>query len=138
MRIGAVDGPDAQIFGNVTGALRLEVGGVVVADEHAYEIRLFDANGRHLWTSGRDGEGPGEYGGVRLMRGCTGSPVTVFDWNLNRITELDADGSVVGTRSTVEDGIIPYGDLACSPDGELDVQRVAVYELTEAADPPGR
>ena len=119
VRIGTIDGPDAEIFGNVTGAVRLEDGSVVVADEHAYEIRLFDANGRHLWTSGRAGEGPGEYGGVRLMRGCPGSPITVFDWHRDRITELDADGSVTGTRNLAEDGINPYGEPACSPDGAL-------------------
>ena len=91
-----LDGPMEYIFGNVTGAIRLEDGSVVIADEQSYNVRRYDASGRHVWTSGRNGEGPGEYGGLRLLRGCPGATITVFDWHLNRITELDQDGEVIG------------------------------------------
>ena len=90
VRVGLLDGPDEFLFGNITGAVRLENGSVVVADESNYEIRMFDAQGRHVWTSGRYGEGPGEYEGIRLMRGCPGATVTVFDWSQDRITSRDS------------------------------------------------
>ena len=82
VRIGMLDGPMEFIFGDVTGAIRLEDGSVVVADEQTHNIRRYDASGQHMWASGRQGEGPGEYGGMRLMRGCPGSAITVFDWGL--------------------------------------------------------
>ena len=70
-------------------------------------------------TSGRQGEGPGEYGGLRLLRGCPGAAITVFDWHLDRVTQLDVDGNVVDTRPLNAIGVNPYADPACSPDGDL-------------------
>lgn len=119
LRVGIVDGPLEYIFGNVTGAVRLEDGSVVVADEQSGNLRRFDANGRHIWTSGRSGEGPGEYEGLRLLRNCPGAPLTVFDWNLDRITELDLDGNVLATRSLLAAGVRPYSGLVCASDGRL-------------------
>ena len=46
--------------------------------------------------AGAKGEGPGEYEGLRLMRGCPGAAVTAYDGQLDRITELDSDGVVAG------------------------------------------
>ena len=120
LRVGMLDGPDEHLFGNISGAIRLEDGSVVVADEQSRNIRMFDAGGRHVWTSGREGEGPGEYRGLWLLRGCPGAAVTVYDWRIKRITELDSNGSVVYTRALRgTDGPGPYGAPACSPDGDL-------------------
>lgn len=119
MQIGMFDGPPEYIFGEVTGAMRLEDGSVVVADEQAYEVRRYDAEGNHVWTSGQEGEGPGEFGGVRLLRNCPGAQITVFDWHLDRITELDTDGNVAGVRSIGMEGANPYGRPACGSEGEL-------------------
>ena len=119
VRVGLLDGPDEFLFSNIEGGVRLEDGSIVVADEQSYEIRMFDARGRHVWTSGRQGRGPGEYGGVRLLRGCPGTAITVFDWNLDRITRLDRDGKVIDTRALARTGVQPYGSPTCSPDGDL-------------------
>ena len=40
-----LDGPMEYIFGNVTGAIRLEDGSVVIADEQSYNVRRYDASG---------------------------------------------------------------------------------------------
>ena len=119
VRVGLLDGPDEYLFSNIEGGVRLEDGNIVVADEQSYEIRMFDARGRHVWTSGRQGQGPGEYGGVRLLRGCPGTAITVFDWHLDRITRLDRDGKVIDTRTLAGTGVQPYGSPTCSPDGDL-------------------
>ncbi|WP_423925025.1 hypothetical protein [Candidatus Palauibacter sp.] len=119
VRIGLVDGPLDYIFGDVTGAVRLDDGSIVVADEQSHNVRRYDADGRHLWTSGREGDGPGEYRGLRLLRNCPGAAITVFDWVLDRITELDSDGNVVDTRALNSIGVRPYGEPACSPDRGL-------------------
>ena len=70
VRIGVIDGPVEYIFGDVTGAIRLEDGGVVIVDEQSHNVRRYDAGGRHVWTSGQAGEGPGDFGGLRLVPGC--------------------------------------------------------------------
>ena len=119
VRIGVLDGPPEYIFGNVTGAIQLEDGSVVVAGEQSYNVRRYDAGGRHMWTSGRRGEGPGEYGGLRLLRGCPGAAIKVFDWHLDRVTELDPDGNVTDTRALGGIGVNPYQSPACTGDGDL-------------------
>ena len=119
VRVGMLDGPTEYLFSTIEGGVRLEDGSIVLADEQTYEIRMFDARGRHVWTSGRQGEGPGEYGGVRLLRGCPGTAITVFDWSLDRITRLDRDGNVIDTRALAGTGVQPYGSPACSPTGHL-------------------
>ena len=119
VRVGMLDGPDEFLFGDITGALRLGDGSVVVADESSFEIRMFDASGRHVWTSGREGEGPGEYRGIRLMRGCPGATVTVFDWSQDRITRLGPDGTVIDTRVLAGVEVNPYNDPTCAPNGDL-------------------
>ena len=119
VRIGVIDGPVEYIFGDVTGAIRLEDGGVVIVDEQSHNVRRYDAGGRHVWTSGQAGEGPGDFGGLRLVPGCPGAAIRVFDWQNNRITELDQDGRVVGTRVLNAAGVPPYGEPACTPDGDL-------------------
>ena len=119
VRIGIVDGPLEYIFGDVTGAVRLEDGSIVVADGQSHTVRRYDAHGKHLWTSGREGDGPGEYKGLRLLWNCPGAAITVFDWVLDRITELDPDGNVVDTRALNAVGVRPYGQPACTADGRL-------------------
>ncbi len=117
VRVGLLNGPDEYLFGNITGAVRLEDGSIVVADQSIFEVRRYDAGGRHVWSSGRQGEGPGEYEGLRLMRGCPGAAITAYDGQLDRITELDSDGVVTDTR--LFDGAGPYGVPACSSRGDL-------------------
>ena len=119
MRVGMLDGPTEYLFGNVAGAIRLQDGSLVVADEQSYNVRKFDATGQHVWTSGRQGQGPGEYRGLRLLRSCPGAEITVFDWSLDRITELGLDGSVTEVNSLTEAGVNPYQRPACSPTGDL-------------------
>lgn len=119
VRVGLLDGPDEYLFSDIVGAARLEDGSVVVVDEDSHEVRMFDAGGGHVWTSGREGEGPGEYRGLRLMRGCPGATVTIYDWNQNRITRLGPDGSVVDMRVLAAVEVNPYNDPTCAPDGDL-------------------
>ncbi|WP_419165386.1 hypothetical protein [Candidatus Palauibacter sp.] len=119
VRIGALDGPLEYIFGEVAGAVRMDDGSIVVVDEQSHNVRRYDADGQHLWTSGREGDGPGEYRGLRLLRNCPGAAITVFDWVQDRITQLDLDGNVVDTRALHASGVRPYGEPACSADGHL-------------------
>ena len=114
VRVGMLDGPDQYLFSNIVGAASLPDGSVVVADEQSHEVRMFDAGGRHVWTSGREGQGPGEYRGLRLMRGCPGATATVFDWNQNRITRLGSDSGVVDTRVLDAVEVNPYNDPTCA------------------------
>ena len=60
LTLGAVDTPWAQQFHEIGGVTRLRDGTVVVLNRGSGELRAFDPSGRHLWSAGGRGEGPGE------------------------------------------------------------------------------
>src|SRR5687767_12029167 len=45
----------------VISAFRLSNGSIAVADAGAYEVRIYDRQGRILHRTGRKGKGPGEF-----------------------------------------------------------------------------
>ena len=52
VRIGMFDGLSEYLSGITTGAIQMEDVSVVVVDEQSYEVRKYDASGRHVRTSG--------------------------------------------------------------------------------------
>ncbi|MDT8341144.1 MAG: hypothetical protein RQ751_06495, partial [Longimicrobiales bacterium] len=60
LRIGAVEGPAEEIFGDVRGVEADRDGAIYVLDHQAAEIRTFGADGAFLRTVASRGEGPGE------------------------------------------------------------------------------
>lgn len=89
--IGVLDGGEPYQLYQVSGALLLPDGRLVVANGGSKELRFYDAGGRHLESVGREGEGPGEFGalgGLELAR----DSLYVFDWRLVRVSVFDLDG----------------------------------------------
>ncbi len=60
LEIGGQDGVGLTEFSGIVGVTRQSDGTLVVADGSTRELRMFDANGRHLRTTTRHGLGPGE------------------------------------------------------------------------------
>lgn len=90
--IGTLEGDEAYQLFQVSDAVRLPDGRVVVANNGSSELRFFDANGRHLLSTGRKGEGPGEFqglGAVVLVR----DSIAAYDWNLRRVSIFGLDGT---------------------------------------------
>lgn len=96
--IGALEGPEEQVFGEVAGVVVDGEGRIWVADDQAKEIRVFDADGAFVRTIGRDGEGPGEF---RNLSGLAVAPegVGALDGTLARVTVFRPSGEVVRTFS---------------------------------------
>lgn len=61
LRIGSANEPGAGSFGQIKGLAVSDSGLIAVLDAQAQEIRVFDADGRHVATHGRKGGGPGEF-----------------------------------------------------------------------------
>src|SRR5690606_17519347 len=59
--IGTEAGPVFSTFSNVTNALHLEDGSIVIGDMDSREIRFFDRRGSYVRSVGREGSGPGEF-----------------------------------------------------------------------------
>lgn len=105
LSIGEFTGPDELLFGRIASARRDAVGNVVVADGQAHEIRIFDLDGRHLRSLGREGEGPGEF---ELLRGAwpvTGGGIVTTDILQDRITLFGAAGTTIETAPLAESDI---------------------------------
>lgn len=71
LSIGELDGDDPYILGSIRGIEVDSEGRIFVVDRQAREVRVFSADGEHLRTIGRAGDGPGEFrtpDHVRLTR----------------------------------------------------------------------
>lgn len=94
--IGVVDGPIQYQLSNVSGATRLPDGRIVVADGGFSQVRMYDRQGRHLWSAGRTGEGPGEFRSINGLA-ISHDSVIVLDPVLGRLSVLDLEGSLSRT-----------------------------------------
>ena len=64
LSIGAADETrDAYLFGIIGGLATDAQGRIIVADSKDHTVRVFAANGRHLYALGRKGKGPGDLNG---------------------------------------------------------------------------
>jgi len=61
LRVGALEGGLPESFGALKGLAALPGGGFAVLESQAQEVRVFGADGSHVATHGRGGEGPGEF-----------------------------------------------------------------------------
>lgn len=61
LRIGQLDGPLEETFGEITDVIVRDDGAILVLDGLASAVRVFDSNGEFLETVGGSGRGPGEF-----------------------------------------------------------------------------
>lgn len=62
VRLGSIESDGPEMFGEVVGLELDDLGRIYVLDAQAKEVRVFDAEGSHVRTFGRQGGGPGEFG----------------------------------------------------------------------------
>ena len=100
LSIGADSGAEAYIFGRIGDLTVTPSGGIVVIDQLAGTVRVFDASGTFIRSVGRPGRGPGELSrsanGVFALAGDT---LLVADPGERRLTKFAPDGSVAATMS---------------------------------------
>lgn len=111
----SVRGPNAQNeFGQIAGVLR-HGKGIVVADASTSQLHFFDHQGKFRATSGRDGDGPGEYRRIWGIGSYRSDSIWVADQTALMVTILDLDGRF-GRRFRIEAPLarpdaIYYADL---------------------------
>lgn len=92
LRIGTVAGDGPELFGRITSLAVDGEGRVYVLEGQAQEIRVFDRDGVHVRTFGREGGGPGELArGLRIELGPDGN-LWVADPQNNRASVFDTAG----------------------------------------------
>ena len=128
---GEGSGPASDLF-YVRGAVRLEDGRIVVAD-WAQRLLVFDAEGTHLRTLGREGSGPGEFGAILWMQRLPNDTLLVFDaYNARRLSYFTVDGgfarSIVASRQMLV-GALADGTLVASIDLPSSIPSIGPNEL---------
>jgi hypothetical protein len=71
-----------------------------VADGASNQVRVFRADGAHVKTFGRIGDGPGEFRRIRLLGHFATDSVAVWDDATSRLTVYSPSGEVARTVST--------------------------------------
>lgn len=104
LRVGAEEAGPYQ-FSFISTARLLEGGGIAVVELSANEIRLFNAEGRHLRSVGRRGRGPGEFQVISGLFPRSGDSLVAYDQIERRATIFPlADGDARVVRSQAVPG----------------------------------
>jgi hypothetical protein len=95
LAIGTLDGDEAFLFGAVGGLDVDPDGHIYVVDLQAQNVRVFSAEGEHLRTIGRGGEGPGEFNRPDVVRVTDDNRIIVRDapW---RFSVFSREGEYLG------------------------------------------
>lgn len=99
LSIGAVEGPDEELFGRIASATRDGAGHFIVADRQSGKIRVFDAGGTYLRTLGNSGEGPGEFRALAGAWPAAEGVIVAVDGRLDRITQFGPEGQLLATAT---------------------------------------
>lgn len=96
LTIGVDEGPEEYSLFQVTAALRLPNGNIVIANSGTDELRYYDSSGSYLYSAGQDGYGPGEFkdmSGMWLVL----DTLVIGDPGQDRVSVFSATGEYVRT-----------------------------------------
>lgn len=108
LQIGGGVTDTSELVGPVIGAFRLSDGRVVVADQGSHSLRWFSADGKLLHTSGREGEGPGEFRSMLSLLEI-GDSIAVYDGMQQRLSIFDANGTFARMLNITSGDELPLG-----------------------------
>lgn len=92
LTIGSVEGDPNQELYQVTGALRLADGRVLVANAGTLELRFYDRVGSYLNSAGGRGGGPGEFQSLEWIARFGSDSILALDIRAHRVSYFDAEG----------------------------------------------
>ncbi len=118
IRIGMREGPPEYQFGQISGYGEMSDGRIVVADAMASKIRFYSPEGEHLYSVGKRGNGPREFGdgSLGLLQGY-GDTLLVPDWRNLQTHRLAPDGTWLGSFSIRPEGEWRVSGWDTSPSG---------------------
>lgn len=118
LSIGILEGDEAYQLYGVEDATRLVDGRIVVANGGTSELRFYSADGGHLESWGRVGEGPGEFAqwDPEAVSAWPGDSIIAAAWWRGQIEVFDADGNH-GRTATLGEGYFSF--LGLMPDAEI-------------------
>lgn len=132
LRIGELDGADAETFGRVWAIEARDDGDILIYDDQAVALRRFGPDGEYRGLIGRKGSGPGEYQGIAGMVLLPDERLIVHDFGNRRFSVYDSTGAIAATwlhRAAVAE----WRPLYLNPTGS-----VFLHDRLFRSDPPIR
>jgi len=112
VELGQLEGNAAELFGRPSASF-LSDRSILVSEQEYRELRLFASDGTWLWTTGREGEGPGEFRSIEPARILPGDTILVFDGRARRASWFAPSGQFIrsvrietGDRAAVAMGVL--------------------------------
>ncbi len=133
--IGLADGDSEYVFADLKTATTLSNGAVVIGDNGAKQLRFFDEGGRFLLSTGREGEGPGEFRWISWVGECVAESVFVFDPIANRVSVFDAEGRFSRSFRLYPIAASKPQDVSCNDTGSLLVAYRAAVDPSASEGP---
>ena len=99
--IGVLNGDEAYQLDGVTGSV-LHGDRIMIANGGSRELRVFDLEGKHIITGGRQGGGPGEFENIDWLGRFDGDSVIVYDRRNLRFSIVDFDATLVRSITASE------------------------------------
>ena len=137
-------GPPDLVLGEATGVPFANIVGVVARDDRIYvadagfaEIHVFDmVTGEHLASTGRRGEGPGEFEGLAWIGDCGSDSIFASDNVLYRVSVYSPllDHLRTFRLESAKDRLVT--GIQCGGSGLLAISQLADPELTSSAPMP--
>lgn len=119
LEIGSAEDDSTDDLYEVSDAVRLSDGTVVIGNRGTHELRFFGPDGALRASAGGRGGGPGEYTSLGPLD-VHGDTVYAFDYENQHVNRYDAAGRLLGsTLLAAPDGCFPPRFLAVLPDGRL-------------------
>ena len=95
LRVGSMEGAGPDVFGYLKGLVALDGGGFAILDSQAQELRVFGADGAHIATHGRKGQGPGEFADANGLMLGPGGRLWVPDARNGRMSVFDPEDGFI-------------------------------------------
>lgn len=128
--VGAVAGERPYLLKDVSSAVVLPGGGMLIADGATQELRFYDLQGSHVTSVGGEGRGPGEFMDLHLAGVFGGDSLLVVDQLTRRGVVYDTEGNQ--GRSLVYDDDFRFP----LPVGVLDGGRMVAEPGSSTENPP--
>lgn len=98
LSIGVNSGSSELELSEVIGAVRLPDGRIVVGNGGTNELRFYTPAGRWLFSTGGEGEGPGEFRSLNFLSLVGRDTIMVHDGRLQRLSLFNGAGEFLDSR----------------------------------------
>lgn len=135
--IGEEDGGEEYLLTSVAGARRLSDGRIALANARSWQVRYYGPDGTYIRSTGRQGEGPGEFRQPYTLDVLPGDTIHVGDIDPFRYLVLAPDGAWVRTvdlkpmmiNGPGASGVLDDGRLVAVVDGFPEGRRSGEFDL---------